>query len=57
MTGSNIKLLDDRKLPATLTIKKEDKPGEKTILEFTAIDFNVPIEKSFFSQQRMKRIH
>ncbi len=57
MSGSNIKMLDDRKLPATLTIEPADKPGHKTILEYVEMDFNIDIETSFFSQQRMKRLH
>ena len=57
MTGSNIKVLDDRKLPATLTIEPADKPGHKTILEYVEMDFDIEIEASFFSQQRMKRLH
>ena len=57
MTGSNIKTLDDRKLPATLTIEPSDKSGHKTILEYVEMDFDIEIETSFFSQQRMKRLH
>ncbi|MDZ7777783.1 MAG: outer membrane lipoprotein-sorting protein [Bacteroidales bacterium] len=57
MTGSNIKTLDDRKLPATLTIEPADKSGHKTILEYVEMDFDIDIEASFFSQQRMKRLH
>ncbi len=57
MTGSNIKTLDDRKLPATMTIAPADEPGNKTILEYVEMDFNVDIKESFFSQQRMKRLH
>lgn len=57
MTGSNIKVLDDRKLPATMTIEPANEPGNKTILEYVEMEFNVDIETSFFSQQRMKRLH
>lgn len=57
MSGSNIKTLDDRKLPATLTIEPADKPGHKTIMEYVEMDFDIEIETSFFSQQRMKRLH
>lgn len=57
MTGSNIKTLGDRKLPATMTIEPTDEPGNKTILEYVEMDFNIDIKESFFSQQRMKRLH
>ena len=56
MTASDIRTLDDRKLPAKMTISPADKSGHKTIMEFLEMDFNVDINKSFFSQQRMKRL-
>lgn len=57
MTGSEIETLDDRKMPTKLTMSPSDKEGHKTILKFVEMDFNIPIETSFFSQQKMKRLH
>ncbi|MGM0612651.1 MAG: outer membrane lipoprotein-sorting protein [Bacteroidota bacterium] len=56
MEASDIKTLGDRKLPAKMTISPTDKPGHKTILEFVEMEFNVDLNKSFFSQQQMKRL-
>ncbi len=57
MTGSEIETLDNRKLPTKMTMLPTDKEGHKTILKFVEMDFNIPIETHFFSQQKMKRIH
>ena len=57
MIGSEIETLDNRKLPTKMTMIPSDKEGHKTILKFVEMDFNIPIETSFFSQQKMKRIH
>jgi outer membrane lipoprotein-sorting protein len=34
----------------------EDKPGNKTILEYEKIEFNYNVDASFFSEQNMKRV-
>lgn len=57
MKGSEIETLDNRKLPTKVTMIPADKKGHKTILKFAEMDFNIPIETSFFSQQKMKRLH
>jgi outer membrane lipoprotein-sorting protein len=33
-----------------------DKPGQKTIINTDAVEFNVEIPESFFSQQNMKQV-
>ncbi|RKY81389.1 outer membrane lipoprotein-sorting protein, partial [candidate division KSB1 bacterium] len=32
------------------------KPGEKTVLDYQSIRFNVKLKPSFFSERNMKRI-
>ncbi|MFW6019588.1 MAG: outer membrane lipoprotein-sorting protein [Bacteroidales bacterium] len=56
MEASDIKTLGDRKLPAKMTVNPNDKPGNKTILEFVEMEFDVELKESFFSQQQMKRL-
>jgi outer membrane lipoprotein-sorting protein len=56
MTGSQIKNVGDRMLPTRMEIIPADKPGNKTILEYSSIVFDKPIEDRFFSQQNMKTI-
>ncbi len=43
-------------MPTHLEMIPEDKPGQKTIMVFEDIKFNIRLDESFFSQQNMKRI-
>lgn len=56
MTCSNVKNMDGRLIPTHMEMAPEDKPGEKTIMDYEKIDFNVKLDKSFFSEQNMKRV-
>lgn len=53
---SDIKWMDDRIMPTRLEMIPADKPGQKTIMIFENIQFNVKLDESFFSIQNMKRI-
>ncbi len=53
---SDIKKMDDRVMPTRLEMIPADEEGNKTIMIFDKIDFDVKIDESFFSQQNMKRI-
>jgi outer membrane lipoprotein-sorting protein len=53
---SDIKQMDDRKLPTHLEMIPADEEGNKTILIFKDMKFNINLKESFFSQQNMKRI-
>lgn len=57
MTSSEIRQMGDRKLPAKTVMEPADEPGNQTILEMTGMEFNVPIDDTFFSQQNMKNLH
>ena len=54
--GTEIKMMDDRKIPSRLEIIPADKDNQKTIVTIDNIKFNVVIHNSFFSQQNMKRL-
>ena len=56
MKGSEIKKMGGRILPVFWEMIPEGKPGQKTIFEYNELEFNVDLEKSFFSQQNMKRV-
>jgi outer membrane lipoprotein-sorting protein len=56
MTASEIKQFGNRKLPSVLTMSPADKPGNMTIMKTIEMDFDIPIDESFFSQQNMKTI-
>ncbi len=53
---SEIKQMDDRKMPTHLEMIPADEEGHKTILIFKNMKFNIKINELFFSQQNMKRI-
>ncbi len=53
---SEIKQMDDRKIPTRMEMIPADEPGNKTIIIFKNMKFSVKTEESFFSQQNMKRI-
>ena len=56
MVGSDVRMLGGRTLPAHWEMVPADKPGEKTILEYSELKFDIPMEPSFFSEQNMKRV-
>lgn len=55
-TLTNIKDVGDRIMPTRFEIIPVEKPNQKTILEFTSIEFEVPLNDSFFSIQNMKKV-
>jgi outer membrane lipoprotein-sorting protein len=52
----DIKNFGDRNLPSRVEIVPADEPGKKTVLLMKDIQFNKPIDDSFFTQQNMKRV-
>jgi negative regulator of sigma E activity len=56
MVGSKVREMGGRTLPIHWEIVPVDKPGEKTILEYGKLDFDINIKETFFSIQNMKRI-
>jgi outer membrane lipoprotein-sorting protein len=56
MSMSNIRELGGRLLPTRMEMTPVDKPGQRTVMEYIAAEYNLEIEDSFFSQQNMKRV-
>lgn len=54
--ASEIKQMDDRKIPTKFEIIPVDKKGQKTIVTMKNIKFNIKIPDTFFSQQNMKNL-
>ena len=55
MTFSDFKQMGGRLVPARLTVTPADKPGESTVLLYHELAFDVGLEPSFFSLQRLQR--
>lgn len=54
--GSDLKLMDGRKIFTHWEMIPLDKPGNKTIMDYNKIQFNTNIDESFFSEQNMKKV-
>ncbi len=57
MTGSDIKELGGRLLPTKMEMIPVDKKGNKTIMIYEQLKFDVPINDEFFSTQNMKKVY
>jgi outer membrane lipoprotein-sorting protein len=55
-TGKLIKIMDGRMIPTRIELVPAEEEGQMTIIEIKDIQFNKPIDDSFFSQQNMKRV-
>jgi len=53
---SEIRQMDDRRMPTKLEMIPAGKQGQKTILTFDKLRFNTGIKESFFSQLNMRKI-
>ena len=48
--------MDNVLLPSVLEVIPADEPGNKTIVTYVNVDFDVAIKEDFFSVQQAKRI-
>ncbi|TQV78818.1 outer membrane lipoprotein-sorting protein [Exilibacterium tricleocarpae] len=55
MTFDQAREIDGRLTPMRMRLQPEDKPEESTTIIYEKIDFDVPLEASFFSLQNLKR--
>jgi len=53
---SDIRNLGGRMLPARMEYIPVDKPGHKTVIEYSEVLYDIPITEEFFSLQNMKRV-
>jgi len=53
---SEIELLDGRLLPSKMEYIPVDKEGQKTVIKYQTVDYDVEIGEAFFSLQNMKRV-
>ena len=54
--GSNLQKMDGRNIFTHWEMIPEDKPGNKTIMDYNKIQFNIDTKESFYSEQNMKRV-
>ncbi len=56
MLGKNIKTLGGKLLPSVMEVIPADKPNQKTRIEYLSLEFDKPMQASFFSVQNMKKV-
>jgi hypothetical protein len=56
MTFTDFRRMGGRLVPARTVIEPTDKPGESTVLEYRNLEFDVGLERSFFSLQRLQQV-
>lgn len=54
--GTNLQKMDGRNIFTHWEMIPEDKPGNKTVMDYNEIKFNIKTEESFYSEQNMKRV-
>ncbi|MBI3552493.1 MAG: outer membrane lipoprotein-sorting protein [Elusimicrobia bacterium] len=52
---SDIKRLGGRLIPARMECVPSNKPGQKTIVQYSSLEFDIPLTDSFFSQSRLQK--
>jgi hypothetical protein len=52
---SEVKRMGGRLLPAKLECTPSRKPGQKTTLEYHSLEFDIPLEDSFFSLSKLQK--
>jgi outer membrane lipoprotein-sorting protein len=55
ITLSDIKVLGGRRVPSRLECVPAKKKGQRTILQYHFLEFDVPLEDSFFSYSRLQK--
>lgn len=56
MEGSEIREMDGRRIPTRMEMIPVDKEGQKTVLIYNELEFDIDISENFFSIQNMKRV-
>ena len=55
MTFTDVKALGDRTLPMTMELTPLKKPGNKTLLKYKTLEFDMPLDPSVFSLQNLRQ--
>ena len=54
LTFGDYRDMDGRTVPTVMTMQPEDKPGEHTTVRYDDLEFNIDIQRSFFSLRNLK---
>ncbi len=56
MSGSSVKTFDGKKLPSRMEMIPVEKKGQKTVIIYNDLEFDIDIADNFFTTQNMKRL-
>lgn len=56
MYGKDVKMIGGKLLPCLLEVVPADEEGHKTMIVYEELEFDIPIESSFFSTKNLKRV-
>lgn len=54
MIFSDFRTMGGRLVPSRMSMHPEDKPGERTTVTYSSLEFNIGLEPGFFSLQRLR---
>ncbi len=54
MTFSDFRAFGSRVVPAVTTVRPSDKPDERTIIRYRALEFDIPLTPAFFSLRNLQ---
>ncbi len=56
LTMKNVREMGGRMLPTRWEMVPVDEEGHRTVMEYQSVEFDIPLDEGFFSQQNMRRI-
>ncbi len=56
MEFDDVREVNGRKVPHTMTVRPEDKPGEFTRMQYSSLEFDVDVDESIFTRRGLRRI-
>jgi outer membrane lipoprotein-sorting protein len=54
LTFSDFRMMGGRLVPAVMDLHPQDKPGERTTVRYNSLDFDIDIDRSFFSLRALR---
>lgn len=55
ITFDEVKEIDGRQVPMRMAVQPLEKPQESTVMHYSALEFSVPVDKSFFSLRNLRQ--
>ncbi len=56
MTFDKVQTISGKKIPMRMTVVPEDKPDERTVVEYLELQLDVPVDAQLFTRQGLRRV-